>query len=136
MKRTPLQRKTPLVAHSQLRRVSPKRVAAAQSRGETMTVSLRPSQRLAPRSKKRAAEERKYLAMRIDYLADNPNCAACGKTATEVHHTGGRDGWRLLYVPWWLPLCHDDHEWVTTNPTAAIAAGYSRKRHRGTEDVG
>jgi len=83
------------------------------------------------RSTNRARQERDYAVMRGQFLGDFPRCDRCLNPATEVHHARGRQGWRLLYVLWWVPLCHGCHQWVTDNPTAAIYDGYSLSRLGG-----
>lgn len=79
-------------------------------------------------SPKRARQERVYLARRRVFLAANPRCARCGARATEVHHRAGRDGFRLLHEPWWLPVCARCHKDITEHPADALANGWSLPR--------
>jgi hypothetical protein len=84
---------------------------------------------MRPRTPKRAAQERLYRVQAKVFLADHEHCVRCSQPATEVHHQAGREGWRLLYQPWWVPLCSGCHRLVTLNPTWALQVGLSRKRH-------
>jgi hypothetical protein len=84
---------------------------------------------LRGRSSKRAAQERLYVTLRDAFMAEHPFCHHCGQASTELHHTAGRDAWRLTFVPWFLALCHDCHHKATIEPAWAQAVGLSRKRH-------
>lgn len=80
------------------------------------------------RSANRARQERDYTVMRQQFLTDHRLCAICGGEASQVHHRAGRDGWRLLYVLWWLPVCDVCHRRVTEHPRWAVEAGWSLSR--------
>lgn len=43
--------------------------------------------------------------------------------ATDIHHTNGRNGWRLNRVEWWLSACRVEHEWVKANQSEARKIG-------------
>lgn len=73
------------------------------------------------------------MAMRTQFLHDNPLCAFCFREATELHHAAGRQGWRLLYGPWWRALCSACHSRVTTEPAWAVSVGLSLWRHGSTQ---
>jgi hypothetical protein len=48
--------------------------------------------------------------------------------ATQIHHAAGREGWRLLYEPWWRALCHLCHDYFTRHKQEAIERGISLPR--------
>lgn len=85
----------------------------------------RPSafKRIAPVSKKRAAERKTYLSLRDEFLMLNCRCERCGKAATEVHHKQGR-GRHYLEVTTWAALCSCCHSWIHENVAEAKAAGW------------
>jgi hypothetical protein len=61
-------------------------------------------------SRRRARDLKKYYELRQDFLTEYPVCQICAKErSTEIHHTRGRNGWRLLSIPTWLALCHWCH---------------------------
>jgi len=84
-----------------------------------------------PRSDNRARQERDYRVMRTVFLEENPRCARCTGRAEEIHHAAGRQGWRLLYAPWWLAMCAECHRWVTEHPVEAVRLGWSLTRLGG-----
>lgn len=95
--------------------------------GKTMHM-LKKIKNLARRTPKRAAEERRYIALVAKWilLPENRLCRGCRAiwnrepwTASECHHFQGRRGKLLLYIPWWIPLCEKCHVWVTANARAA-----------------
>jgi len=79
---------------------------------------------IAPRSPKRAKQERFYSKERRIFLLANPLCKAklpgkCTISATDVHHTKGREGWLLLAIAFWIPLCRACHMWAEEHPNEA-----------------
>lgn len=78
---------------------------------------------------KRAKEMREYAVLSRAYLESYSSCARCGHRSQEVHHKAGRRGWRLLHMPWWLPVCRECHHKITTEPTWAEYEGWSLPRH-------
>lgn len=48
--------------------------------------------------------------------------------ATEVHHKAGRIGKLLNYVPYWLAVSRNGHEWINANPKKALALGFNLPR--------
>lgn len=86
-------------------------------------------ERIAPRSKKRAKEERIYREKtKPEFMSANPYCAVCGGVSCDVHHTIGRDGWRLNASEYFLAVCRDCHTHIELNPEWAKDNGYSDKR--------
>jgi len=83
----------------------------------------KPRKRIAPVSKKRAAERKTYLSLRDEFLMLNCRCERCGKAATEVHHKQGR-GRHYLEVTTWAALCSCCHSWIHENVAEAKAAGW------------
>jgi hypothetical protein len=75
---------------------------------------------------KRASDEARYLKARKSWL-EGKCCARCGTSeGLTVQHMAGRDGWRLLYEPWWLPLCWVPcHSWVEQHPDEAKEQGFA-----------
>ena len=73
---------------------------------------------IPPRSKKRAAEERIYREKtNPEFMEDNPFCAVYGKPSVQVHHSIGRDGWRLNASEYFVALCDAEcHTKIETNP--------------------
>lgn len=118
MKRTPIERKTPIRRSGSLPRVT----------------------HLQGRSRKRASQEAEYTTLRREFLAEYRFCALCDEYSEQVHHKAGRVGQLLLDVSKWLPVCAEDHQYITEHPAWAIAYGWSLKRTaadpstRGTRD--
>lgn len=81
-------------------------------------------------SKKRARENRKYLALRKKFLEQNPICEfeGCEAEATECHHSEGRIGKRLLDTRKFKALCNYHHRWAELNPVEAKEKGLSGSR--------
>lgn len=84
------------------------------------------------RSSNRSRQERDYAALREQFLTDNPSCKfplGCSQPATTVQHLRGRQGWRLLYVPWWAPSCLAHNLWAEDNPARAYEIGWKVRTH-------
>lgn len=83
-------------------------------------------------SKKRAAQERAYKPVRKKFLQQHPTCEAglkdCLGISTEIHHTAGREGERLLKVDDFKALCSNCHRKITDQSRQAIAEGHSKTR--------
>lgn len=102
----------------------------------TTGVDIKPTYKakpIAPRSQKRAIQEREYSAKRKIFLNDNPMCQAhiqgiCTNTSTECHHKKGRLGSDLTDETLFLALCHACHEYIERERTWAIEMGFSVKR--------
>lgn len=91
------------------------------------TTSRKP---IAPRSKKRAAQEREYSKLRKDFLLSSPTCQAklpnrCTHHATDVHHMKGRIGPLLTDTKFFLAVCRSCHDWIETHPEEAKELGFS-----------
>ena len=82
--------------------------------------------RLAPMSKKRKEDSKKYSALRAKFLRAHPLCMArrkgCTMKATDIHHKAGR-GKNYLDQATWLPACRTCHNWIHNNPSGARALG-------------
>lgn len=88
---------------------------------------------IAPRSQKRAIQEKEYSVRRRVFLQNHSMCEAhiqgiCKGQSTEVHHKKGRVGDDLLDETHWLALCHSCHEYVENNRAFAMEQGFSIKR--------
>ena len=115
MKRgAPLQRRTPL------------------RRSNTPLKTNKPLQRktpLAPRSKKREAQERVYRIMRDDWLPDQVCCVCGSETPDTVQHLAGRRGLRLNDRRYWRAMCWEPcHRSVEANPADANERGFRLTR--------
>src|SRR5690348_10723230 len=77
-------------------------------------------------SKKRSKENRKYTALRKQFLSDHPTCEfpGCEREATDVHHERGR-GKYFLDQSTWKALCREHHNHVETHPMEAKLLGLS-----------
>jgi len=90
-------------------------------------------QPIAPRSTKRAKQEREYLKLRKNFLYYHPLCQAripsiCKTHATDVHHKQGRIGQLLTDESKFLAVCRQCHDWIETHPKEAKQLGYSISR--------
>lgn len=96
---------------------------------------LKRTGRLRARSKRTETvyrTQRRPLVARL--LADDAVCARCQQArATEVHERLSRArGGSITDEANCVPLCHDCHHEVTTNPAAAEAAGWSLSQYGRT----
>lgn len=86
---------------------------------------------IARRSKKGVKDDRLYMEIRNNFLAEHPVCQCgadgCTGVATEVHHKKGRGIW-LLIVQYFLAVCHVCHRKIETRPEWAKENGYSVDR--------
>ena len=85
---------------------------------------------IAPRSPKRAKQEREYLKIRKDFLYYHPLCQAnipstCKTHSTDVHHKKGRIGQLLTDETKFLSVCRPCHDWIETHPKEAKDLGFS-----------
>jgi hypothetical protein len=85
---------------------------------------------IAPRSPKRAKQEREYSKLRKDFLLSSPICTAklpniCTHHSTDVHHMKGRIGPLLTDVNYFLSVCRQCHDWIEGHPIEAKELGYS-----------
>jgi hypothetical protein len=88
---------------------------------------------IAPRSHKRAKQEKEYSAKRRIFMQDNPICQAnisglCTTQSTDVHHVMGRSGELLLEVAEWLSVCRACHMWIETHPIEATELGFRKSK--------
>src|SRR6185295_9162245 len=67
-------------------------------------------------SKKRANENRIYTKLRQQFLEEHPVCEAglngCTVVATDVHHSEGRIGDKLLDVSTYKAVCRNCHKQI------------------------
>ena len=98
MKRSALNRKTPLRARTPMRQVS----------------------------ERTAKRNRRYKSERLPFLDARPLCEICGvNRSTEVHHKAGRGVVVFFDQSQWLAVCHDCHVFVTHHPDEARRNGWS-----------
>ena len=88
---------------------------------------------LAPRSPKRAKQERDYSSKRKIFMLDHPMCQAnisglCTSNSTDVHHIAGRSGELLLDTSLWLSVCRACHHWIETHPIEATQLGFRKSK--------
>jgi hypothetical protein len=85
---------------------------------------------IRPRSKKRAAQERKYIKLRDWYLEENPICEVkgCHSHSVDVHHKKGRIGELLTDFRYFLAVCRPHHNYIEHHPEESKAHGYSLSR--------
>jgi hypothetical protein len=88
------------------------------------------SKPIAPRSKKRATQEREYSKVRKDFLLSSPTCQAklpnqCTIHTTDVHHMKGRIGELLTNPQYFLAVCRACHTWIELHPKEAKELGFS-----------
>lgn len=75
-------------------------------------------------STKRAKQNREYKKIRDKYLEETPLCDRCKKQASEVHHTGGRNGERLLDESKFMSVCRECHQYIHLNPMESYERGW------------
>jgi hypothetical protein len=96
--------------------------------------SIKPTNKpLAPRSKKRASQEKEYSAKRKIFMLDNLICQAnisglCTTHSTDVHHIKGRSGDLLLDTNEWMSVCRACHMWIETHPVEATELGFRKSK--------
>lgn len=99
------------------------------------TPSKRPKTQQKPRvrqrkaipavSKRRQAQNRKYMKARDRFLKDHPYCGICEHNfSTQIHHKKHREGKLLLVEEFWIALCGTCHTWVHDQPERAREQGY------------
>lgn len=76
-------------------------------------------------SKKRATQNREYLKLRKDFLANALFCEVpdCFNRSEEIHHVNHREGKRLLDTKYFLAVCRTHHAFIHNNPAWARAQG-------------
>lgn len=83
-------------------------------------------------SKKRAKENRIYTRHRQQFLEEHPVCEAglegCTVVATEIHHSEGRIGEKLLDVSTYKAVCRNFHKQIEERPAMAKENGLSKSR--------
>jgi hypothetical protein len=68
-------------------------------------------------SVKRSSQNRRYLKLRMEFLAEHPTCQACKHNpSAEVHHINSRHGEMLLDFTQCAALCGICHRMVHDNP--------------------
>jgi len=85
--------------------------------------------RIKPRSKKRAAQEREYAKVRVEYLESHPECEVCGWFHSfQIHHKKGRIGELLTDTKYFLAVCYTCHQKIEMWPKWAKEKSYSLSR--------
>lgn len=86
--------------------------------------------KIAPRSKKRIAQEKIYSQLRKAFLNKEENriCPIMGTRATTIHHKKGKIGDLLTDTRYWVALSMEGHVFVEQNPNWAKENGYSLNR--------
>ncbi len=83
-------------------------------------------------SDKRKVQQAEYLKKRLVFLNENQTCQiklkGCTFYATEVHHSAGRTGTRLIDETEFKATCRSCHTIVELNPGMAKQNGYSKHR--------
>src|SRR5690606_15727491 len=83
--------------------------------------------KIAPRSKKRIAQDIVYSKLRKVFLnkPENKVCPITGEETTEIHHKwSGKDRNKYyLQVDTWLAVSRNGHIWIHQNPTLARERG-------------
>jgi len=76
-------------------------------------------------SLKRQAQLKEYKELRIEFLTLNPICMVCNRhDATEIHHTNGRTGLRLLDTNYFMAVDRPCHIYIHSNPIEARGEGW------------
>ena len=85
----------------------------------------KPRRYIRVRSKKRAAQERKYR-QRVKEWIEGKRCAVFPELrATQCHHQKGRIGDLLLNEDFWLPVSGAGHVFIHQYPKVAYEKGWS-----------
>ena len=86
--------------------------------------------KIAPRSKKRIAQEKIYSQLRKAFLNKpyNKICPIMGVRTTDIHHIKGRIGDLLTDTRYWLAVSREAHIMIEQNPEWAKEHGYSLSR--------
>lgn len=82
-------------------------------------------------SKKLSKEKATYRELRLEFLSKTENmfCAVFPHLlATEIHHTEGKEGWRLNNTIKWLPVSREGHNWIHDNVALATERGFMGSR--------
>ena len=115
MKRSPLQRKTPL----KRTQITKKRPMLKRTKINT-----------ASKDPKKVKERKEYKNLRRDYLLNNPTCqfvdkhgVRCEHQATDIHHKAGR-GRLLNDINYWMGLCRHCHDFIHNNQKWAMEVGF------------
>lgn len=84
---------------------------------------------LRRQSTKRAAQQRLYTRLRLDYLEQHPDCqigplrGLPAHQATDIHHQRGRIQGLLCDTRHWLSCCRECHEFCHSSPREARRIG-------------
>lgn len=87
----------------------------------------KPRQPIRQKSKKQAELDRAYSVLKKTFMKkpENKYCAVFPKNLSiEIHHKAGRVGKLFLYVPFWLAVSRDGHNWIHDNPKEAYKKGF------------
>lgn len=95
--------------------------------------------KIAPRSKKRAAEESQYSKEKREWIAGMPCAVFPELMAVDIHHKKGRVGYADQWAKdrgitllrdqrYWLPVSREGHNEIELNPQWAKDQGFSLSR--------
>jgi len=96
---------------------------------------LNPPKLIKHTSTKRQKEVSKYSREKADFLKDNPYCQLklsprCLIYADQIHHTRGKENWRLLDKKYWKSACGICHDIVTEHSELVFESGASVSKHK------
>ena len=82
-------------------------------------------------SKEQSRRKRLYAVIAKTFKLEHPLCECCQvinpawkrQWSTDVHHTHGKIGDLLFYVPWFKAACRDCHQWIDANRAEARELG-------------
>ena len=87
----------------------------------------KPRIKIRQKSKKQVALDRTYLVLRKTFLKlpENKYCPVFkNKLTTDCHHKKGKIGKLYLYVPFWLAVSREGHNWIHANPKESYKKGW------------
>lgn len=100
-------------------------------------MTMFPKPTFKTKSERRSEQYEEYRQRRRQFLNQKKWCeirvtAQCrkyAKVATDVHHTQGREGDRLLDESKWKAGCRDCHDFLHDNPVIAYRMGLLLRRN-------
>jgi len=85
-------------------------------------------------SGKRKEQMAEYLKEAIKWKKEHPKCEinlpGCKGNTSDVHHTRGKEGKRLLDKTHWKAACRHCHTIITEKSSEAIKQGHSKNKHK------
>lgn len=90
--------------------------------------------KIAPRSEKRKQDQKEYVKIVKDMLAENPNCEVkmegCSKIATGLHHKQKRGPKNFLNRENLIRACNNCQLFIELNSKKALASGLTVSRFK------